>query len=262
MSDDHLIRPKPESSFFIGWSPQVPPVDRRAMLSAAIGLTALGAGAGWLLASRQDAPGSGTWDQADVRDFTGLFLTEPYPMLRTRDIDGSPRTALLACMTKCGVADRLPAFSNRPARVRGSVISRGRHAMITVSDGEDWIAEAEATDDSVLAPPSEQTLGEATLTGEILDSKCWFGAMRPADSKVHKACASLCIRSGIPPAFFARDDQGGEHALILTNPDGSGITPDGRFLSLVADPAQARGQLVARADQLQLRVDASSIVRL
>ena len=36
---------------------------------------------------------------------------------------------------------------------------------------------------------TETALGEATYRGEILDSKCWFGAMQPGQGKPHKSCA-------------------------------------------------------------------------
>jgi hypothetical protein len=55
-----------------------------------------------------------------------------------------------------------------------------------------------------------------SLGGEILDSKCWFGAMQPSDSKVHKACASLCVRGDVPPAFFARGPAGQGALMIMT----------------------------------------------
>jgi hypothetical protein len=262
---EKLIRPTTEKTFFIGWSPDVPAVDRRAMLLAAAGLTVLGAGAGAWLASQQRDPGAGTWNQAYIRDFTGAIYAEPYPLIRTRDIDGEVRTALLACMTKCGVRDRLAevaSLGDGAATVRGSLIERGRHAMITVVDGEDWIAPAEATRDAVYIPPAPRKLGQATLRGEVLDAKCWYGAMRPGEGKVHKACAALCIRSGLPPAFYARDPDGGEHALLLTDMEGGGIAPTEEFLALVADPSEATGEIVALGDRLELRVAPGAIRRV
>lgn len=258
---DTLIRPKPESSFFIGWDGNVPAIDRRTMLASAVGLVAAGGGAAAWLARAQKSQGDGAWDMADVREFKGFLTTEPYPALRTTDLGGGARTALLVCMTKCGVEDRLAVFADGGgAIVTGSLITRGRHAMITVADGPDWIRAAEDVDIAALAS-TEEALGTATLRGEVLDAKCWYGAMRPGDGKVHKACASLCIRSGIPPAFFARDAQGGEHALVMTTPEGGRIVPTEAFLALVADPAEASGAIVRVGDILQFRVDPATIRR-
>jgi len=265
MSSEKLIRPKPENSYFIGWDGNAPKIDRRTMLASAVGLVAVGAGAGVLLAREQNSPGAGVWDQADVREFAGVVSSEPYPLLRTADLGGGIRTALLACMTKCGVSDRLSGFTANGGRalVMGSLMQRGRHAMIAVVDDAEWIQSADDLRfDRAALTPTVRSLGSATLRGEILDTKCWYGAMRPSDGKVHKACASLCIRSGLPPAFYARGADGEEHALLLTDPDGAGIIPDEAFLALVADPAEATGEIVVVGDLLQFRVEPGAIRRI
>ena len=40
-----------------------------------------------------------------------------------------------------------------------------------------------------------------TVQGEILDPKCYFGVMKPAEGKIHKSFAIRCISGGIPPVF-------------------------------------------------------------
>lgn len=249
----------PDDDFFVGYAP-TPLRDRRFFLAAGLalmsGTAALGAGFGAI----QARPGPGTWDQADVRDWTGIVTSEPYGMLRTADLDGTPRTALLACLGKCGVAARLSGLAGQRVRVRGSLIRRGRHAMIAVPETEaDWITSLGPAGEVALAFPDAETLGEVSLVGEILDSKCWFGAMRPSSGKVHKACASLCIRGGLPPAFFARDKAGRQALMILTSA-GQAHGPD--LLPLVADPVQVRGTLMRRGDLLMLDAPVAAITRL
>ena len=69
-------------------------------------------------------------------------------------------------------------------------------------------------------------LGGATLAGEIIDPKCYFGAMKPGEGKIHKACATLCLRGGIPPMFMTTDEQGRHVYYLLTKPDGRGSNHD------------------------------------
>ena len=38
---------------------------------------------------------------------------------------------------------------------------------------------------------------------EIVDSKCFLGVMTPGAGRTHSACASLCLRGGIPPALLS-----------------------------------------------------------
>ena len=124
----------------------------------------------------------------------------------------------------------------------------------------DWIRlDKNATVDPALAFPVGQALGEVSLSGEILDSKCWFGAMRPADGKVHKACASLCIRGGIPPAFFARGSDG-QSALMIMTAGGRAHGPG--LLGLVADPVRISGSVRRVGDLLVLDAPLSQIQRL
>lgn len=248
-----------DDDFFVGYA-ETPPSDRRFFLKAGLGLMAGTAALAGGLAALQRPPGPGSWDMADVRDWTGIVTAEPYAMLRTADLDGTPRTALLSCLGKCGVAMRIGALEGQAVRVRGSVIARGRHAMIAVPETEmDWIAPLGAPADPALAFPQAETLAQVDLAGEILDSKCWFGAMRPAHGKVHKACASLCIRGGIPPAFFARDAQGRGALMILTE---GGAAHGEALLALVADPVRVRGALRRRGDLLLLDAPVAAIRRI
>ena len=212
-----------------------------------------------MLAANQKSVGPGTWNMGEIQEFTGIATAEPYAMLRTTDIGGAPKTALLSCMGKCGVSARIGSHAGKPVTIRGSLIQRGSHSMIAVVDDVDWIKPAAATESASLAFPAMQSLGQIDLTGEILDSKCWFGAMRPADGKVHKACAALCIRGGIPPAFFVKDKANKKALMIMTDRQGA-HGPD--LLPLVADPVQVKGEVFQWGNLLILDGPVSSITRL
>ncbi len=275
------ITPRRETSFFIGWDPNPPQVDRRFLLGAATGVIALGAGAAAGLAAVQEPAGRGVWDQGDVRDFVGGLITDPYPALRVvaqlepdgrlRSDTALPRPSFLGCMGKCGVRPRLQAAADASQRgliaVRGSLIQRGDNTMIAVADGPDWVRPVDPTNveyQAIRLPLRaregvEADLGPITLDGEILDIKCAFGAMRPADGKEHKACATLCIRSGLPPAFYAKGRDGRMHVFLLT--DDAGGPLHGEIAPLVADRVRATGRLMRR-DFVEFRVDPGRIERI
>lgn len=254
MKDPH------RDTFFVGWSNEMPKVDRRFMLGASVALIAGSAGLGAALARYHNAPGDGVWNQGEVRAWTGFLVASPYPMLRTLELDGAPRTAFLATSGKTAV--RLPpALIGGGVTVTASLIERDRHAILAAVDARDWITPFAQT-----LPPSlhhwpEEDRGPVALVGEILDAKCWFGAMRPGYGKTHKACATLCARGGLPLAFCATGDcgDGGEAPLFL-NANGQ---PHGRaILPYVADPVFATGRLVQVGDVVQFRADIASIHRL
>ncbi|MDZ4760758.1 MAG: hypothetical protein SGJ21_06775 [Alphaproteobacteria bacterium] len=250
-----------EQDFFIGWA-ETPKPDRRFLLGASLGLLTL-SGVGAALLARSQAPvGTGSWDMSDVRTFSGMLVREPYPMLLTNAFSDAPRTAFLVTNGKTGVQRRLGALADGPVNVMGSVIQRGASAMIAAIDGDAWIAPAPSVAVPEFATWAEEDLGEVLLVGEVLDAKCWFGAMRPSSGKVHKACAALCVRGGLPPAFCSGGTICGEssEAPLLLRADGG---PHGEeLLELVADPVHAIGRLVRVGDVTQFRADISAIHRL
>ncbi|MEL7023785.1 MAG: hypothetical protein AAGL69_08545 [Pseudomonadota bacterium] len=237
-----------DDDFFVGWAEPLEK-DRRFFLKAGIGLTVTtaAAAAGFALAQRQPSPG--VWNLADVREFRGQVVSSPYPMLRTADVTGAPMTALLACETKCGVQARLNSVKDGPVVVRGTLIQRGPHAMITVVEGVDWIEPSAEPVPAALVFESPEPVSDVTLDGEILDTKCWFGAMNPNEGKSHKACASLCIRGGIPPALYVQTPQKQSALMIMTH-RGQGFGPE--LLPFVADPVRVSGQLSHWGDLLLL----------
>jgi hypothetical protein len=249
---------KKRDTFFVGWSDEIPRVDRRFVLGAGAALIAGGAVLATALGRLQNAPGDGAWNQGGVRAWTGLLLAKPYPMLRTLDLGAGPRTAFLATSGKTAV--RLPTeLIGRNVTVTASLIERANHAMLAAVDGRDWIAPLAQAPARQLAFGPEQDLGPTALVGEILDAKCWFGAMRPGYGKSHKACATLCARGGLPLAFCADACSGSDAPLLL---DENGRAHGRAILSYVADPVFVIGRRVQVGDTTQFRAPITSIRRL
>jgi hypothetical protein len=248
-----------KDSFFIGWA-ETSRADRRHYLKFGLGFTVTSGMLGFGLAALQPSPGKGRWDPDLVREWRGLVTGDPYAMLRTKDLGAGPSTVLLSCLGKCGVAARIGALSGQAVIVTGSLIQRGQHAMIAVDEAGPWIRRDETIQpDTSLRFPNSELLGEVELTGEILDSKCWFGAMRPSEGKVHKSCASLCIRGGIPPAFFARGP-GGQDSLMIMSSKGRAYGPE--LLSLVGDLVRLRGRVFRQGNLLWLDTTLKDIRRI
>lgn len=243
-----------EEPFFVGWSPELARPTRRFLLTAGAGL-AVGAGAvGLGLGAVAPHPGPGFWDQGKKVAVTGTIYPGPYLHLLTEDLGDGPRTVLLVGAGKDRVTVR-PALTFTGAAVTGTLIERGEHAMMAV-DG----VYPDPAPGRVLPGP-EKDLGDAVMTGEILDAKCWFGAMRPGHGKTHKACAALCATGGLPLAFCETGRcSDGKAALLLLNDRGQAFGRE--ILPLVADPVMVRGRIVEVAGLRQVRVKLSDIVRL
>lgn len=90
-----------------------------------------------------------------------------------------------------------------------------------------------------------------TLVGEIVDTKCYLGAMKPGRGKPHRDCASLCIRGGIPAALLVRTENGERrlvHLVSLGRPVGAEV------LDFVGPPVEVTGLL--RREDGRLLLDA------
>lgn len=255
-----LIQDSDQGPLFVGYL-DTPTIDRRFLLGLGIAGFGISGGLGGMMAWAQSGAGRGDWDQNTPVELTGYLSMEPYPVLRTPAGSDSLRTVLLACDTKCGAQSRLAEFAVDTDRVtiRGTLIERGRHRMLAVSNESGWIAPAPALAVRT-APLDQENLGPVTLRGEILDSKCWFGAMRPNEGPLHKACAMLCIAGGLAPYFYVRDRLGRNQAMMITDPEGGPLID--KILPLVADPVRASGQLVRVEDIVQIRLDPGQVERL
>lgn len=243
-----------QEPFFVGWRDAPPQPTRRQMLAAGAGLVA-GAGAlGLGLGAASPVPGPGVWDQGKKVAVTGTIYPEPYLHLLTEDLGYGLRPVFLVGAGKDRISVR-PALTFTGAAVTGTLIERGEHAMMAV----DGVYPDPAP--GRVRPGPEKDLGEAVLTGEILDAKCWFGAMRPGHGKTHKACAALCARGGLPLAFAETGRcANGKAALLFLNERGRAFGPE--IISQVADPVMIRGRILAVAGLRQVRAAFGDVVRL
>lgn len=264
---DYVRKGKKGREFFLGYG-EVAAIDRRFMLGAGLALLAAGGASAIALSRAQADTQGGHWAMGDVRTYDGLLITQPYPILVIKSAAGEYQTALLVCQTKCGVEARLNNLQKAAmVRIRGSLIENGENRLIAVTDSPDWI-EALAAD---LLSPSEiaamrsfatnrQSIGDVSLKGEILDSKCWGGAMKPGYGKVHKSCAALCLRMGIPPAFLVRQQGAPAMAPLLIGPEFQALRES--LLDFAGDPVRITGQLLIYRGLVSLSIDPDHIIRL
>jgi hypothetical protein len=103
-------------------------------------------------------------------------------------------------------------------------------------------------------------MGRATLRGEIVDTKCYLGAMKPGAGRPHKECATLCISGGVPPCLLFCDEQGNARTALLLDPSGGPLSPDA--FPFIADPVEVVGDLEEQGGLLRLRVSPGNITRL
>ncbi len=181
------------------------------------------------------APGVARWTP-QLQEWRGVLRAEPYPMLVTGD--GAP--ALLVAPGKHGAQRRVEGFGGRYVRVRGSALERGGRRMIEIAPGD---TDLELIDEAVRvgAQVIERRPGVVRLTGEIVDGKCWSGAMKPGDGAGHRACAALCVQGGIPPLLVVPD---GELAGVYLMTDAEGVAAPDLVAPCLGERVTIEGEIV------------------
>jgi hypothetical protein len=81
------------------------------------------------------------------------------------------------------------------------------------------------------------------LQGEIVDSKCHLGVMKPGEGPTHRDCAVRCLLGHITPMFLPRD-AASIGRLALVDPDGRPMTES--LETVAARPVEIHGELLAR----------------
>ena len=147
--------------------------------------------------------------------------------------------------------------------MQGVLIKRGDRRVFSVVDGDDAILPLSFDDrDSAqlltFGNITQASLEPTWLVGEIIDPKCYIGAMKPGGGKTHKACAILCLKGGIPPMLVTKT-AGGEFFYLITDANGGPIvTP---LLPFVGDRIKVRAKVDIYGDLAVAKLDPKTIER-
>ena len=251
-----------QSDFYVGYLPTMPEGLRRFLRGRVLALALLAALAAGGLSLSQQAFGPARFEFGVPRALEGTIELVPYPALRVEapgDAGGSGGEShfLLTVFGKRGAEDLVAPYEGQRVRLEGSLIHRDGQVMVEVV--EDSIA---AVDSGVRAPTTSAIdRGAVTLEGEIVDSKCFLGVMNPGATKPHRACATLCIRGGVPPVLLVREPQGARY-LLLTDADGAPLNDLLVREQLIAEPVRITGTLRSHGELELLAVASGAIERL
>jgi hypothetical protein len=239
-----------KEEFYIGYAPRLPRRIARTVFHAVVGLYALAATVALALLFAQHQFARSTFEFLEYREFAGELELKPYPAFLVGRPGGKEYSRyLLVAPGKHGADAEVHAFAGKAAHLRGSLIYRDGHTMVELVPGS-----IQAVQDA-RAAVSVATLGAVTLTGEIVDSKCYLGVMNPGRTKVHRDCAARCITGGIPPAFVTAD---GFYVLV----GGDGRPLQHEVLDWVGETIEVTGTVQRSGDTLILRAEPSSFRRI
>ena len=263
--------------------PGTPRRSACAWSTGAAAVLVVGAAAAFAAAGHRTLPPS-AFEYGVVRSFDGFVVADPYPSLITPRGSGSTRY-LLVGPGKSGADEIVRGAVDRRAALEGTLVYRDGQAMIEVAPGTvapgavapstaaessaaNSVAVANAAPDSIavadatLGQPAPAfgplvELGERRLEGEIVGAKCHLGVMNPGSGLVHRSCAALCLRGGVPPLLAVRRADGSTEGIVLTGPLGEAVGR--RVARLAGTPVSATGRLVRQGTTTFFRVDPTQI---
>ena len=194
-------------------------------------------------------------------ELDGLLVSEPVPHLVVPRpgtiaagipfsrylLSGGGKTA-----PKAEILDRAGQW----VKLTGTLVARNQLSVIAARSAEP----IEPPENVAIAPDMGKPLGEYALTGEIVDSKCYPGVMKPGRSKTHRACAIRCISGGVPAVFRVQNSR--DDVLYFVLADAQGRAVNDRVLDLVADPVRIVGEVIQYDDMFVLRADPGSYERV
>jgi hypothetical protein len=239
------------NDFYVGYLPKAPTslAGFVRKITVVIGLVLVTMALLLVVAEKPFANSS--FEYGKVRSFEGIVEAQPSPTLLVARPGGTGQQEkysryLLVAPGKHGAGDLVAGVDGKQVRLTGQLIYRDGGTMVEIVPGS--IAVVDTT------PAVQETtrdLGSVTVTGEIVDSKCYLGVMNPGQGKVHRDCAARCLSGGIPPIFVTAD---GREQFLLVGLDGRALGRDA-LREFIAEPITIRGEVLARGDSRLLEVD-------
>ncbi len=247
-----------KDDFYVGYSKQIPPKTFRFILFIVsilvVGVIALGA---ILPLFHYQYPPSKV---VGGMDFEGLVVDRPIPYLlvprdgNTGNNDSYSRYPM-ASTRKASVSPEVLKLAGNWVKLKAAPTYRDNAVLLNViySPGNVEPEVIQAPQDETLTPPKGESLGNFTLTGEIVDSKCYLGVMKPGHTKTHRDCSIRCISGGVPPVLKVDNSSGDPLYFFLVDSEEKPVNK--RILSYVGDPIDVTGEVVRYGDLFILKAN-------
>jgi hypothetical protein len=252
--------------FYIGWEERAPARIASRLRQTVVLLLLIGALTGTALAVSQRLIGTSVFEWGKIKEFSGILKAQPYPHLLVRRpglVEGQEAYSsyYLVKPFKFGLDPQaLSQFDGTTVTLQGTLIYREHQTMIEVAGDSIKSIGAPQKDPVRSRTPEAMPLGQQTLVGEIVDSKCFLGVMNPGQLTPHRGCAIRCISGGIPPVLLVRQGDGTALYYLLVSRTGDAVSKE--ILDMVAEPIQITGEVIRQGDLLILRADPAGYRRV
>ncbi len=257
--------------FYIGWMPKAPASFSKHVRKVILALVIVTVVLVTILSLGQIKFGTGNFEFGKLTEVKGIYFNTPIPMLKV--INGKSIFGKLNYVTvpligygKHGAEgiinesekEKNISLNQREVTMKGTLLYNDGKLLMQVDSNDHYlISIGDEAGASLL--PDVKNIGELTLSGEIVDPKCFFGVMKPGHGKPHKDCAIRCISGGIPPVLRVTDDAGNENYYLIVGPNGEKMNE--AVKDFVAEPVSLHAKVARYDDWIILYVQQNSLKR-
>ena len=219
----------------------------------------------YLLSTNQRQFSTGNFEYGTTTELTGIYYSKPVPMLKVYDKNREPTTLLLVGYGKHGAETAIMEIEKeknvllnaREITMRGTLIYSDGKVLLQIDKNDNPVVNiGSGSTYSVI----EKNLGTQTISGEIVDPKCYFGVMKPGEGKVHRDCAIRCILGGIPPVLHVENEKGESNYYLLVGPNGEMMNE--AVQDVVGEPVSIEAKVIQQDDWIILYAVKESIRRI
>ena len=260
MAEDKLTR----EEFYIGYLRESPRAYRSQMRKVVVVLAAACIAVALCVALGQREFSRAVFELGQQSEHTGVLIKSPVPMLQVDLGKGLAKNLLLIGFGKFGAESTIAhmekdgPLDGKRITLTGTLIYGDGKTLLELTDGKGSLIRVEDAQKPLIQ--STQHLGKATLQGEVIDPKCYFGVMKPGEGKTHRSCAARCLAGGIPPVLRTFNSDGQGNYFLLRNQNGGPFSEEA--FPFVADLVQVTGSVQVVGDWYILKVDPESMKRL
>jgi hypothetical protein len=250
--------------FFIGYLPKAPKKTASATRRVILILFVAMIGIIVITSVGQKEFSTATFEYGIVTPVDGYLFTKPVPHLQVplgKDFSNEEiyQTVLLVGFGKAGAENFI--FSKYSPRKKEEGAKVRLTGSLIYGDGKSLLQVDEASNLQYLeGKPATSSLrvweDKISVSGEIVDPKCFFGVMKPGEGKTHRSCAIRCIAGGIPPVF--KTDSSGY--FFLVNEKNEAVSSE--VVNIVGDNLVLDGMTMYLNDWRILQIDTEVIRKL
>jgi hypothetical protein len=219
----------------------------------------------YLLSTSQKKFSTANFEFGKLTEIKGVYYNNPVPMLKVFDKNNLSISIPLVGYGKHGAETAIMewekekgvSLNGKEVTLKGTLIYGDGKTLLQIDKNDNPVVNIGAESTVQL---QQKDLGTQTISGEIVDPKCYFGVMKPGEGKVHRDCAIRCILGGIPPVLHVQNEKGESNYYLIVGPNGEKINE--AVQDLVAEAVSIEAKVVQQDDWIILYTGKENIKRI